>query len=114
MISTLCKVYSQFLPVCLQVVVFDTGSIKHAFASLGGITVPVFVGKIYNFLDSALDDSFRAFIAGKESNIKGRAFEGSGIVGIEDGIEFSMADIGVFGFAPVPGACPRKIVIAAA
>ena len=94
--------------------VFDTGSIKHAFASLGGITVPVFIGKINNFLDSALDDSFRAFIAGKESNIKGRAFEGGGIIGIEDGIELSMADIGVFGLTPVPGACPREIVIAAA
>ena len=50
-----------------------------------------------DFLNSNLDDGFRTLVAGEQSDIDGAAVQGRAISGIQNGIEFGMADIEIFG-----------------
>ena len=67
--------------------VFYAGHIEHAAAGDAGMGIMVFVRKVDQFLDTALDDGLGAFVAGEQRHVHPRPFQV--VVGaVQDGVQY--------------------------
>ena len=93
--------------------VSNTGRSEHALCGNVGFGSVVFVAVIDDFGDARLDEGLRALVTGEECRVNAGALN-VGTRVIEDGIQFRVAYIEIFGIEIVAFALPRILVIGAA
>lgn len=92
---------------------FDPRHFKQALGGLHGVCFRVFIGKVHNLPDAALDDRLGAFVAGEQRAVNAAAPQpGAGV--IQNGVELGVADVSVFRFEHGAFALPGELVVRAA
>jgi hypothetical protein len=87
--------------------------VQHDLGSFDRIGVGVFVRQINDLFYAGLYNDFCAFVAWKEPHINSTSPKITGD-GVENRIQLSMTDIGIFGIKKISLAVPRQVVIGAA
>ena len=71
--------------------------------------IMVFVRKVDQFLDTALDDGLGAFVAGEQRHIHPRPFQV--VVGaVQDGVQLGVADVHILGLQVLALALPGHLL----
>ena len=93
--------------------VLDPCHVEQPPRSNAGVGIMVFIRKIDDFPDAALNDGLGALVAGEQRHIHPRTAQ-IAVSTVQNGVQLRMADVHVFGFQLVTFAVPRHIVIIAA
>ena len=102
------EIQGNAVPAGVKLGEFDTGSIQHPLGCQITHGVIVLIRKVENFFDAALNNGLGAFVTGEQCNEDAAVAEASA-VGIQNGIQLSVNNIGILGLLTFP--LPGKFVI---
>ena len=87
--------------------------LEHGLGRFDGVGIVVLIREVDDLADARLHDYFDAFVTGKKRDIDA-ALAQIGGDGVQDRVQFGVANVGVFAFEKTAVAAPGHVVVGAA